>query len=250
MLRRVRELIGYRLSATDGDLGKTKDLYFDDRSWMLRYLVADTGGWLSNRLVLIPRVVLGEPDWASQSFPVGLSKKQVEESPPISEQEPVSRQYESSLHKYLRIEPYWMGEPAGAFVFAERAAALQKREDSAASDADSADGDPHLRSCMEVKGYHIKAADGDIGHVEDFVLDDNRWVIRYLVVDPHNILPGKKVLVAVPWIDKIDWSAAKVHVDLTRKQVKGAPEFEPGAPVNRRFEERLYDYYGRPSYWA
>lgn len=248
MLRKTNELIGYKLSATDGEIGKTEDLLFDDRSWTVRYLVADTGGWLSDRKVVIPRVVLGQPDWATRRFPVDLTREQIEESPPISEHEPVSRQHEASIHKYLRIDPYWLRAPAGAFAFAERAAEAQAQNKSEAGD--DTEEDPHLRSHLEVKGYHIKATDGEIGHVEDFVVEDDQWVIRYLVVDPHNLLPGRKVLVAVPWIDKIDWSGSEVHVDLTRDLVKKAPEFDAAAPVNRRFEERLYDYYGRPSYWA
>jgi hypothetical protein len=249
MLRKINELIGYKLSATDGDIGKTKDLYFDDLSWIIRYLVADTGGWLSGRKVVIPRVVLGDPDWATRRFPVGLSKQQVEESPAIGEHEPVSRQHEASLHQYLHIDPYWLAAPGGAFAFAERAAELQERQAEKKEEKQEKQ-DPHLRSCKEVKGYHIQAVDGEIGHVADFIVDDDSWFLRYLVVDPHNILPGRKVLVAVRWIDRIDWSASKVHVDLTREQIKGAPEFETNAPVNRRYEERLYDYYGRPSYWG
>jgi hypothetical protein len=246
MLRKFKEIMGYKLSATDGDIGKTKDLYFDDQVWMIRYLVTDTGGWLTDRKVLLPRAVLGEPDWAKRRFPVGLSKQQVEDSPPISEHEPVSRQHELKLHKYLRIEPYWVGDPGGAFVFAERAAEMAQQKNESASQKK----DPHLRSCAEVNGYHIQAVDGEIGHVEDFIVDDDKWVIRYLVVDTKNILPGRKVLVAVPWVDTINWSRSVVHVDLTREMVKGAPEFEAQAPVNRRVEARLYDYYGRPSYWA
>jgi hypothetical protein len=246
MLRKLKEIIGYKLSASDGDIGKTKDMLFDDQSWKIRYLVADTGGWLTGRKVVLPRVLLGEPEWATRKFPVHLSRSQVENSPTINEREPVSRQYESSLHQYLRIEPYWLSTAGGAFAMAERAADATTREETPGD----TDGDPHLRSCTEVKGYHVQAADGEIGHIEDFVVDDDDWVVRYLVVDPHNILPGRKVLVAVPWFDKIDWAASTVHVDLTREQVKNSPEFEPTAPVNRRVEERLYDYYGRPSYWS
>jgi hypothetical protein len=246
MLRRTDEMSGFKLSATDGDIGKTKDLLFDDQSWVIRYLVADTGGWLSGRKVLIPRAVLGEPDWSSRRFPVNLSKKQVEESPSIKTDEPVSRQHEVSLHKYLHIDPYWMRVPAGAFAYTEGKTAIGEQEISESTSS----GDPHLRSCAEVSGYHIKAIDGEIGHVNNFIVDDENWLIRYLVVDPHNILPGKKVLVAVPWVNTINWTGKRVHVDLTKEQVERSPEFDTAVPVNRRVEEKLYDYYGRPSYWA
>jgi hypothetical protein len=62
-------------------------------------------------------------------------------------------------------------------------------------------------------------------------------------------LPGKKVLVAPTWIESVSWSESKVHVVLSRETIKNSPEFDPTVPVNREYEARLYDYYGRPVYW-
>ena len=111
-------------------------------------------------------------------------------------------------------------------------------------------GDPHLRSSAAVTGYHIAATDGDIGHVEDFLVDDARWAIRYMIVDTRNWWPGKKVLVSPNWIQRVDWSDAKVHVDMTREQIKKSPEYDPSGAVERDYETRLHDHYGRPSYWS
>ena len=69
--------------------------------------------------------------------------------------------------------------------------------------------DPHLRSSAAVTGYHIQATDGDIGHVEDFLLDDRSWTIRFMVVDTTNWWAGEKVLIAPAWIERVDWD----HVD-------------------------------------
>jgi hypothetical protein len=107
----------------------------------------------------------------------------------------------------------------------------------------------HLRSTREVIGYHIQARDGEIGHVEDFIADDQTWAIQYMVVDTRNWLPGRKVLIAPAWIEKVDWLERLVHVDLLRETIQNSPEFDPSAPVNRAYEVRLYDYYGRPKYW-
>ena len=104
-------------------------------------------------------------------------------------------------------------------------------------------------STKEVSGYHIHAFDGSIGHVDDFIVDDESWVIRFLVVDTKNWLPGRKVLIAPLWVDAIDWESRQVRVDMTMEAVKNAPEFDPEAPINREYEERLYDYHGRPKYW-
>jgi hypothetical protein len=235
MLRSIKSLRGYPLRAKDGDVGKVREFYFDDRFWTVRYLVADAGPWPANRLVLLSTACLGNPDWEAKLFPVGLTREQVKKSPPISADEPVSRQMEIDLHGYYGWPPYWHG---GAYI---AAAQLQAKQES--------NGDPHLRSTREVIGYHIHATDGEIGHVDDFVVDDEAWTIRYMVVDTRNWLPGKKVLVAPQWAASVDWVGRQVSVDLDRDTIKGGPEFDPSLPVNREYEVRLYDYYGRPQYW-
>jgi hypothetical protein len=181
---------------------------------------------------------MGRPDWDKNEFHVGMTREQIESGPSVTEDEPVSRQHEAELHNYLNVTPYWARVPGGAFIVKE-----------ALANHDEPDGDPNLRSSREVIGYHIEARDGKIGHVEDLIVDDDTWTIRYLVVDTRNLLPGEKVLVAPTWIKGISWSDSKVSVDLTTGQVKDSPEYTPSAPVNRELEERLYDYYGRPYYW-
>jgi hypothetical protein len=101
-----------------------------------------------------------------------------------------------------------------------------------------------------VIGYHIAATDGDIGHVEDFLVDEATWAIRYMVVDTRNCWSGKKVLVSPGWIAHVDWDASKVGVDMTCEQIKKSPEYDPSGPVQRDYEARLHDHYGRPGYWS
>ena len=109
--------------------------------------------------------------------------------------------------------------------------------------------DIHLHSARDVVGYYVHAADGDVGHVEDFLVDDSSWAIRYLVVDTRNWLPGRKVVIAPGWIKTVSWDDSRVHVDLLRKEVETAPEYDPDAPLERAFESRLYEHYRRPTYW-
>lgn len=106
-----------------------------------------------------------------------------------------------------------------------------------------------LRSANELTGYVLKAEDGDIGRCKDFLFDDDRRTVRCMVVDTRNWLPGRKVLLSPLWLDTVDWITRKVHVDLDKDQIKNSPEYRPSAPVNRDYEARLYDYYGRPRYW-
>lgn len=243
MLKSASRLENLALRASDGVLGKVKDFLFDDRLWVIRYLAADTGQWLPGRRVLIIPSALQEPDATDDVLPVALTKEQIQNSPGIAEDKPVSRQREEELHAHYGWAPYWAG-PEAAY-FAARAAQSQEQEREAAETP----GDPHLRSVAEVSGYHIEAADGEIGHVEDFIVEDRTWWIRYLVVDTKNWLPARKVLVSPQWFHRVSWSDRTAATDLTREQIENCPEYDPSAPVNREYETRLYDYYGRPHYW-
>jgi sporulation protein YlmC with PRC-barrel domain len=256
MLRSMNELYGYTIRATDDTIGSVHDFLCDDREWKVRYLVVDTGNWLPGRKVLIAPEALSKPDWASMTLPVNLTKDQVKDSPDVDTEKPVSRQQEDALRRYYDWPLYWGGfaGPAGTGGYwpttADTEPVQQSVERTGTTAVHEAPADTHLRSAQEVSGYHIQAADGDIGHVDDFILDDDHWTIRYLVVDTRNWLPGRKVVLAPDWVDAVDWNERKVHVSLTKDGVKSSPEFDPEAPVNRQYEETLYDYYGRPKYWS
>lgn len=248
MLRDLEELKGYVILAEDGEIGRCKDFLFDDRHWTIRYMVADTGKWLPGRKVLISPISLGRPDWDTRRFPVRLDKEKIENSPSIGTDEPVSRQYEQKWYDYYGWAVYWGG--GGVWGPAGYPAELYKTVGAKRPvESDTKAVESHLRSTAEVNGYHIEARDGEIGHVEDFILDDETWTLRYIVVDTKNWLPGRKVLVSPHWIKSVDWASSKVTVDLTREEIEKSPPYDPSAPVNREYELQLYDFYGRPKYW-
>lgn len=240
MLRSIKELQGYTILAEDGGIGRVVEFYFDDDAWTIRYLVVDTGEWLSSRTVLIAPLALGQPDWERQIFPVKLTKEQVEQSPDFDTTMPISRRQEADLHRYYRWPIYWTG--GGGIIINQvmPRQAIEKQERNAQEEVD-----PHLRSTREVIGYYIQARDGEIGHVEDFIVDDQTWSINYMIVDTQNWLPGRKVLVSPSWIDKVSWLEAKVYIDLSRETVENSPEYDPSVPVDPEYEDQLYDHYGR-----
>ena len=248
MLRSVKEIKGYMLRAKDGDIGRCKDFLFDDQIWVDRYMVADTGKWLPDKKVLISPISLGEPDYASRIFPVRLSKNQIEHAPALDTDAPVSRQYETKYHEYFGWPYYWRGvETWGPYTYPVHLYAYKPKD---VVNVESENGDPHLRSAKEVMGYRIQARNGEIGHVEDFIVDDRPWNIRYMIVDTRKWLPGsQKVLISTDWINSIDWLERQVAVDLNVEEIKESPEYDPSAPVNREYEVGLYDFYGRPKYW-
>ncbi|GMU21733.1 MAG: hypothetical protein AMXMBFR13_18230 [Phycisphaerae bacterium] len=263
MLHRTHDLRGHKLGAIDGEIGRVEDFYFDDHSWRIRYLVADTGTWLSGRLVLISPAALGHTDWGSGVLPVHLSREQIENSPPIESEPTVSRQREKELANYYGWPIYW-APPPGAYAGGTPTAVPEAVEPYPYGTAgpnvvvrEKADrpgvaprtGDPHLRGAREVSGYYIEARDGDIGHVDDFIVDDDEWLIRYMVVDTRNWWPGKKVLVSPHTIQAVNWDDSRVHVELTKDQIRNGPSYDETLPLDREYETRLSDYYEWPRYW-
>lgn len=258
MLYNLSTLEGFSLGARDGEIGSVEDFYFDDEAWVVRYLAVDTGSWLAGRRVLISPASLGKVDRDGRRIAVDLSKEQIENSPPIDTHKPISRQHETELYDYYGYPYYWGGPymwgpvayPGGYATLPSEAPeeTTQTRELQAMRDQQRSE-DQHLRSSREVTGYYIEASDGEIGHAEDFLLEDANWAIRYMVVDTRNWWPGKKVLVSPRWISHINWQETKAHVDLPREQIKQAPEYEPSISITREYEDRVHRHYSRPGYW-
>ena len=244
MLRSIKDIIGYGIRAKDGKIGTVKDFYFDDDSWTIRYVVADTGGWLLGRQVLISPASVDAPDWSSRLVLVNLTKEKIENSPPILSDKPVSRQEEERIVKYYEWPYYW--GPVAAIGFGNAIPVQQQPIDSEDTEiSKSAEG--YLRSSVEVMGYRAQASDNEVGHIEDLLASTNNWVIRLLVLDTKNWLPGKKVVVLPNLIKRIEWETQKVYVNLSEDQIRNSPEFDPEKPINPQQEVVFYDYYGRPA---
>ncbi|ODV12053.1 MAG: photosystem reaction center subunit H [Rubrivivax sp. SCN 70-15] len=263
MLRTLKDLEKCTISAIDGDIGQVKDFYFDDQAWVIRYLVVDTGSWLSRRKVLISPISIQRPDWAGHRLPVGITKEQVRNSPDIDTDQPVSRQHEVQYLGYYGYANYWGGaglwgggmvpfamypgyaglpgersEPGGVNADIEQAERARHRDD-----------DPHLRSCKAVLGYRIQATDGEVGHVAGLLVDDETWAVRYFVVETGHWWAGHQVLIAPQWIAGLHWSDETVAVEMSREAVRSAPPYDPAATLDRSAESGLYAHHGRPPYW-
>jgi sporulation protein YlmC with PRC-barrel domain len=264
MLHSIKDLEGFEIRASDGTVGHVKDFYFDDKSWAVRYLVVETGSWMSSRKVLISPIAVDHPDWAGRVMPVSITTTQVKNSPDIDTDKPVSRQHEMQYLGYYGYPYYWAGDGLwghGAFPgmmlmglgeggsdAAYRHA--QARDSQAQADEGAQNGDPHLRSCNALMNYHVAASDGAMGHVQGLLLDDDTWAIRYFVVDTSNWWLGHQVLVAPRWIHDISWADSTVSVNLTQQAVKDAPIYNSAAPLSRDQEMGLHQHHGRAGYWA
>ncbi len=243
MFRKVSDVIGLAIGAKDGKIGSVEDLLLDDRAWTIRWAVVDTGDWLPGREVLLPPEKLRAADLDKKLLAVDLTRAQVEQSPPLSADVPVSRRYEELIYDYYGWTPYWGFGIGGMAPFEAPLYA------AGAKPVVEPEGDPDLRSAEDIIGYGIEASDGAIGHVADLLLDGAAWVVRYLVVDTRNWWPGRKVLVAPNWVRDISWSERTIEFDVTRGRIKSAPEWDPALALGRDYEARLHAHYDLPSYW-
>jgi hypothetical protein len=246
MLRSMKDMEGYTIGATDGIIGHVKDFYFDDDAWVIRYFVVETSEGGPRRKVLISPIAIGQPNWSEKIFSVSLTKEQVKNSPDVDTDKPISRQQEMGYLGYYGYGKYWGGGGLwGAGLYPD---VLQAGLQQAATQPQH--DDPHLRSANAVMRYYVHASDGDIGHVQGFLVDEKTWAIRYIIVNTSNWWLGHEVIIAPQWIDEVNWAECTVSVGLTRQAVKDAPRFEVAAPLDREQEARIHTHYGRSGYWS
>ena len=259
MLRNTHDLTGATVRASDGDVGDVQDFYFDDEAWVIRYLVVDTGSWLNSRQVLVSPMLCSLPDWQQRTLAVERTREQIRSGPDIDTRRPVSRQQEADYMAYYNTPAYWGGDglwgsamtpdllPGYDAGYVPRDGPPHMPQEAYGRNLGlwSPDEDPHLRSCKAVTGHRIEAADGDIGHVDGFLLDDRTWAIRYMIINTSNWWLGHQVLIAPTWIDAVDWPSQSVMVSLTRQAIQAAPAYNPLVQPERAEELRLYQHYGR-----
>lgn len=250
MLRGANRMTGYRIRAVDGEIGKAADWYFDDRSWNVRYLVADTGYWLPGRQVLLAPAVVASADEDAKTIQVGLTMQQIEQSPPVHTDQPVSRQHEMALQRHYGWPAYWsaVGGLAGTGQIDALGPALVPGDVAPASSTapqPESGGDPQLRSAKEIAGYTIHAADGEIGIVRDLILDDEDWLVRYVLLDTKPWWPGGDVLIDTGKVRELSWVDQAITVALTREEVRHSPPYDPSQPMNRELQRKRYHSHRR-----
>jgi hypothetical protein len=251
MLRSMKDMEGYTMGATDGIIGQVKDFYFDDLRWVIRYLEVETDEGPPRHRVLISPISIGRPNWSDKILPVSLTKEQVKHSPDIDTHKPVSRQQEMGYLGYYGYGKYWGGGGLwGAGLYPDiLQAGLQQLGSGPDDPAGHQHNSPHLHSANEVTRYYVHASDGDIGHVQGFLVDEETWAIRYIIVNTSNWWLGHQVIIAPQWIDDVNWAECTVTVGQARQAVKSSPPYDPTALLDREQEARVHAHYGRNGYW-
>ena len=239
-LRKLRELTGYSLLAEDGIVGTLVKVYFDDQDWAVRYFVVRMGNWVLGREVLVAPTTVRETVPDARCLDVALSCRQIESAPSADTHPPVSSHYEQQYERFVSSPPYRVATPDWGLLRPREAAPqhLEPPEKPA---------DPHLHDSTELTGYHIHARDGDIGHVEDFILEEPDWKIRFLEVATRKWLPGKHVLIAPMWILGVDWGFRHVTVDLSREAIRTAPPYDRSRAISFADQAALDAHYGERS---
>jgi hypothetical protein len=250
MLNKASAIQGCKIEARDGHVGTVTDLLFDDASWTVRWLVVETGAWLENRPVLLPIMALGLLEMPARSLAVNLTRAEVQGSPGMDTERPVSRQMETDIHDYYGASPYWESSDYmhgfgywGSAPLTAPSLTAMKHQDEVVLMRHKED-DPHLRSIKEVLGYHIHAADGDIGHLADALIDSADWSLRYLVVNTSNWWMGKDVLISPRSTQSVQWSERKLYLSLDRDKVRNSPAYDSNRAVDETLDTALVRHYG------
>jgi hypothetical protein len=253
MMQVISPLKGFAIEAKDGRMGTVVDFLFDDATWRVRWLVIDCGTWLTGRKALIHPSAILRADLEHQRFIVSLTKAQVEKGPELAEHQPVSQQMENQLYTYYGWDPLWSGpylsETPGAMAWPYMPPpyfGLGLTDAAHGKGASLHGADRRLRSVDEVTGYRVHAVDGEIGHIENFMIDDADWSIHYLVVDTRNWWSGKRVLISPLAVKSIDWFDRHVELDVARQKVKSSPPWDPLDTFTQLYAKRLHDHYDWP----
>ena len=220
MLQSIKRLYGRKLSASDGEIGRIKDFYFDDPKWAVRYIVVDIGQWLQGRQVLLSPHAIQDSLLESPAITVNLTREQIKDSPSVESHKPISRQFEEEYYRYYGLPDYWQGE--GLWGGTRGFPILEARPKTIAPRADGPDA--NLRSTQAVSGYHIMASDGITGHVCDFMMEPKSWVVDRLVVKTGHRFTGKEVEIPVSLVERISYKESTVFVKLTREAIEKSPE--------------------------
>jgi len=230
MRKNIDSMLGFSIMAVDGEMGKVRDIYFDDENWIIRYMVVQTGSWLLGRKVLISFASVKKVNFELSNFLVDLSCEQVRNSPDVDTEKPVYRQHEIELHEHYMLPAYWINAP-GVTWGIDNYPILEEPENKEEKDKNNDAPEPtennqHLRSVKQIEGYLIHATDGEIGHVKDFIVELDSWIITFLIVDTRNLLAGRKVLLPTKKIQRIEWADAEVYINASRGFIIESPEFD------------------------
>jgi hypothetical protein len=242
-LQMARALEGRALQAADGGIGSLETFCFDALSWVIRYLIVNTGDWLGGRRVLVPPLAIDDTSVHEPIINVELTRRQIAGSPPLDAGRPILRAYEVRYYTYYNWPPYWEVDPLAGLLLSQVPVSPELVTGESTS---SRYRESHLHRSTELYGCEAVARDGVTGKVRGLVIDLRYWSLRYLMIATHDNMSARNVLLDTAWINHVNWKDRRVNVDLQRAAVVSAPDFNPAGGISREYESQLLEHYGPP----
>lgn len=256
-LHRLHDLTRQDLTSRDGGTSTVVSVYFDDQDWVVRYFIVRLGGSVPGREVLVPPSATRRLPHQPDSLFLTLTRSELENAPPADSQLPASRHYELQIRSQNGDRTSRPGQdstrpwdfvcfgwpphlPQGRLFDPT----IDTRRQAPPNHPIAKAKQPHLHSSRTVTGYHIHARDGEIGHVEDFILEEPDWTVRYLAVNTRNWLPGKHVLIPPARVIDLNWALRLVIVDLDRETILNAPSYDNHKPIVHSDQLALNGHFG------
>lgn len=247
MLRSIEDLIKSGVTCPDGDLGRVEQVYFDVRTWGMCYLIVDTSAWGYGEKIWVPLRCISQIDFASGVVKLNRTQQKMLSSSSLDTKTPVSRLQEVRIFDYYDCKPYWEeanfhGTPHDPAAPLEPDANTRMTEQMNALNALNAlNATVHPLSTKEVGGFTIEALEGPIGHIRDFVFDDETWLIRYLTVDTRDWWQSEsEVLLSTESFKCIDSTTSTISTSLSRDAIKRSPAYIDAVPLSRMYETQLH----------
>ncbi len=237
MLRSVREVFRFRIRATDGKLGKADDFYFSEDDWSIKYVVVNTGRWFPSDRVLLGPERFERPDPLRRTISVELTKVEVTARAGSDSEEPLSSRQQKLMQERYGGSLYSQGGgPIGVVHGVEWGQALALAEAERPALPSAVPQTAHEpRSTREVIGYKIEAVDGPLGRLEDFLLEDDDWTLRYLVINRRDVrVPNPRVLAPPSWVQYMSWSESRIHMRVQREKIKRSQRYDPLSHSSRQ----------------
>lgn len=245
MLHNTSTISGSAVSAVDGSIGHVEDTLFHDETWNVRYFVIDTGPWILGRRLLCSAGYAERFDDRDGRLRIDLTRDQVEASPELEADLPVSELKRREFTKYKKGPVYWSqsgvrkeAHPPGAMP------AVHEESEEEKQQVERELYGKHLRSAGEVTGYTVEASDKPLGSVVGLLVDDDDWSLRYIAVEAEGSGQRKMQIYSPDWVETIRWIEQSIHIKFAHDVATNAPPLEDDAMVSRDYEKKLYDYYG------
>ncbi len=232
----------------DEDFGSVDDALIDEKDLTIRYFTVKTGNWFSGEKMYISPASIESINVNDEVITTDITKEEAENAPRLEGRELIDRTYETNFHTHYGLNPYWTGPGVWGTSFTARELAAQQPVAMPEPEEDSK-GEPEIYKAKDIIRYEFAAQDDSFGQVEDLLIEEDSYKVRYFVIDTRKFFGGKKVLISADWVENIDWIKAQIQTNVTKEQVENSPEYLPEIPLSREMEVDLYSYYNRAPYW-